>query len=391
MNSRPLAQNEAKNLVSINNTGNVSALLFVTETGLNKSIFDATEPVRRYFEETGFHSYANQGQGEDYKVIKPCKVVGDNALFDTKISLYRPETKNGDSRFCIYSASRYASPDDILSLVVKDDALYVFNLSRLNPVADLVHETGFISHILGKASGAAEELLERFREISKTDLIGDVKADTAVGRAIETALGIQANSSRNPDFKGIEIKSSRSAKRTNRANLFAKTPEWEISTYKGSRALLDRFGYMRGSENKLYCTVSSKSPNSQGLFLCMEDEMLQERFRKGDGEVEPVCVWRLRTLHESLMEKHRETFWVKVQALKSATVESFRVIGVTHTSRPSTFNFDTMLEAGDITVDHLIKRVPGKDTAKDKGYLFKVEEDKRDQLFLGKRAVYRFD
>ena len=119
--------------------------------------------------------------------------------------------------------------------------------------------------------------------------------------------------------------------------------------------------------------------------------MLQERFRKGEGAEEPVCVWRLRTLHESLMEKHRETFWVKVQALKSATVEAFRVIGVTHTSRPSTFNFDALLETGDITVDHLIKRVPGKDTAKDKGYLFKVEEEKRDQLFLGQKAVYRFD
>jgi hypothetical protein len=221
--------------------------------------------------------------------------------------------------------------------------------------------------------------------------MGDVKADTAVGRAIETALGIEANSSRNPDFKGIEIKASRSTKRTSRANLFAKTPDWEISTYKGSKALLDRFGYMRGTENKLYCTVSAGTPNSQGLFLCLADEMLEERFRKVEGVEEPVCVWRLRTLHESLMEKHRETFWVKVQALKSATVEAFRVIGVTHTSRPSTFNFDAMLETGDVTVDHLIKRVPGRDTAKDKGYLFKVEENKRDQLFLGQKAVYRFD
>lgn len=391
MNSRPLAQSEAKNLVSINNTGNLSALLFVTATGLKKGIFDATEPIRRYFEETGFHSYENQGQGDDAKVTKTCKLVGDDAVFETQISLYRPVTKKGDPRLWIYSAGQHVEPDDILSLVVKDGVLYVFNLSRLVPLQDAVREGGFVSHIMTKVKGAADELLARFREISKGELIGDVKADTAVGRAIEKALGIQPNSSRNPDFKGIEIKASRSAKRTSRANLFAKTPDWEISTYKGSKALLDRFGYMRGSENKLYCTVSSRSPNSQGLFLRLADEMLHERFRKGEGAEEPVCVWRLRTLHESLMEKHRETFWVKVQALKSATVEAFRVIGVTHTSRPSTFNFDALLETGDITVDHLIKRVPGKDTAKDKGYLFKVEEEKRDQLFLGQKAVYRFD
>lgn len=391
MNSRPLDQNEAKNLVSINNTGNLSALLFVTATGLKKGIFDATEPVRRYFEETGFHSYENQGQGDEAKIIRPCKLVGDDSVFDTQISLYRPVTKKGDPRLWIYSAAQHVEQDDILSLVVKEGTLYVFNLSRLTPLQDVVQEVGFVSHIMSKVKGASDDLLARLREISKRELIGDVKADTAVGRAIETALGIQANSSRNPDFKGIEIKASRSAKRTSRANLFAKTPDWEISTYKGSKALLDRFGYMRGTENKLYCTVSSRSPNSQGLFLKLADEMLQERFRKGEGAEEPVCVWRLRTLHESLMEKHRETFWVKVQALKSATVEAFRVIGVTHTSRPSTFNFDALLENGDITVDHLIKRVPGKDTAKDKGYLFKVEEEKRDQLFLGQKAVYRFD
>ena len=391
MNSRPLAQNEAKNLVSINNTGNVSALLFVTETGLDKNIFDATEPVRRYFEETGFHSYGSQGQGDDCKVIKRCKIVGDDTLYDSQISLYRPESKNGDPRLWIYSARKYIEPDNILSLVVKDGTLYVFNLSRLAPLGDSVQETGFITHVISKAKGASDELLARFREISKIELIGDVKADTAVGRAIETALGIEANSSRNPDFKGIEIKASRSTKRTSRANLFAKTPDWEISTYKGSKALLDRFGYMRGTENKLYCTVSASTPNSQGLFLQLADDMLEERFRKGEGAEEPVCVWRLSTLHESLMEKHRETFWVKVQALKSATVEAFRVIGLTHTSRPSTFNFDALLETGDVTVDHLIKRVPGKDTAKDKGYLFKVEENKRDQLFLGKKSVYRFD
>lgn len=390
MNSRPLAQNEAKNLISINNTGNLSALLFVTETGLQKSIFDATEPVRRYFEETGFHSYENQGRGESCKVVKTCKVVGNDTISTSQISLYRPETKKGDPRLCIYRAGQYANPDDILSLVVKEGTLYVFNLSRLNPLQNVVQEAGFSSHIMSKVNVAADELLARFREISKHDLIGDVKADTAVGRAIETALGIQANSSRSPDFKGIEIKASRSNKRTRKDNLFAKVPDWEISTYKGSKELLDRFGYMRGAENKLNCTVSAGTPNSQGLFLKLADEMLQERFCKGEGAEEPVCVWRLRTLHESLMEKHRETFWVKVQALKSATVETFRVIGVTHTSRPSTFNFDALLETGDITVDHTIKRIPGKDTAKDRGYLFKVEESKKDQLFLGQKSVYHF-
>jgi MvaI/BcnI restriction endonuclease family len=390
MNFRPLVANEAKNLVSINNTGNASVLLFVTATGLEKAIFDATEPIRRYFAETGFHFYANQSQGDASKVIKACKIVGDEDIFETRVSLYRPLTKSGDSRLWIYNAGRYVKPDDILSLVVLNDVLYVFNLSQLKPLQSMVREDGFTSAIIVKINPVADELLERFRELSKRELFGDVKADTAVGRAIETALGIKANSHRAPDYKGIEIKTSRSIRVTTRSNLFAKTPDWEISTYKGSKALLDRFGYVRGAENKLYCTVSSRTPNSQGLFLRLADEMLEERFYKEKGAEEPVCVWRLKTLHESLTEKHRETFWVNVQALKSSNREVFRVIGVTHTSRPSTFNFDALLETGDITVDHLIKRVTGKDSARDKGYLFKVQDDKRSQLFLGEQREFKF-
>jgi hypothetical protein len=48
-----------------------------------------------------------------------------------------------------------------------------------------------------------------------------LKADTAIGRTLETLLGIDINSSKKPDYKGIELKSYRE-KRGNRKNLFAQ-------------------------------------------------------------------------------------------------------------------------------------------------------------------------
>jgi hypothetical protein len=83
-----------------------------------------------------------------------------------------------------------------------------------------------------------------------------LNADTAVGRTLEAALGIQINSSKKPDYKGIELKSFRN-KRDNRKNLFAQVPDWELSKFKSSAEILDAFGYQRQQDFKLYCTVST--------------------------------------------------------------------------------------------------------------------------------------
>ena len=37
--------------------------------------------------------------------------------------------------------------------------------------------------------------------------IMNIRADTAVGRTLETALGIPINSAKEPDYRGIELKS----------------------------------------------------------------------------------------------------------------------------------------------------------------------------------------
>ncbi|MEI8623487.1 hypothetical protein P4S67_02790 [Pseudoalteromonas sp. B137] len=41
-----------------------------TKTGLNKSILDATQPVRTHFELENFHNYSEQGQGPIHKIKK---------------------------------------------------------------------------------------------------------------------------------------------------------------------------------------------------------------------------------------------------------------------------------------------------------------------------------
>ena len=53
----------------------------------------------------------------------------------------------------------------------------------------------------------AFELLAMLRKIASAGPIPSmVDADTSVGRTLETALGIDINSSKQPDYKGIELK-----------------------------------------------------------------------------------------------------------------------------------------------------------------------------------------
>ena len=276
MNTRPLNEQESKNLAALNQAGCNSVLLFLTRIGLKKGILDATEPMRRMFSNAGVHDYAVQGQGEDSKVMQKALVLTESERISISVSLYRPVTKQGDPRLWFYGLNKFAAPNDVCAVFIHNKTIHAVNLTQSkiaellangidNPVANFLRQIGSVS------SAASDELLNLLKEIA---LGGPIKAecegDTAIGRSIETALGIKINSSRKPDFKGIEIKSGRSAivaSKENRANLFACVPDWKLSNLKSSREILERFGYQRGNNFKLYCEVSTRKANAQGLPL----------------------------------------------------------------------------------------------------------------------------
>ena len=399
MNSRPLEGNEAKNLIAINNTGTPSALLFLTATGLSHALLDATEPIRRFFEDANFHFYERQSQGQEHKIERKCTLALDKDVVQTTVSLYRPNTKKGDPRLWISGLRGHAKPGDILALVIKDGGLVVANLTQLKPpepfdVAEGSLAYSYIDQIVSEqfvaeSSARVAELVEKLRKIAKDYLPAEVDADTAVGRAIEKALGIKINSSKSPDYKGIELKSSRALRKANRSGLFAKVADWEISSCKSSAEILRRHGYVEEGVRRLCCTVKASRPNSQGLFLVKTDSELREMCKMA-GKTAGVCIWRLSGLHEALLKKHRETFWIKLESFSRGKNEYFRLKSAIHTKSPSVTHFDTMLDSGDVTVDHMITQEPDETSPQEKGPQFKVADAKRPQLFLGKQKEYIF-
>jgi len=342
----------------------------ITATGLKKSILDATTPMRTYFKENKVHDYEFQAQGPENKITKKTFILTGGKVIETTTSMYRPVTKEGDPRLWIYGLKDTTEADDIHAIIAQNpDKLYVINLTKINiprfcetdvenPIRDLVKGLSDYADII------SEELLYRLLEFKGLWLDTDLRADTAIGRQVEALLGIQMNASREPDYKGIELKSFRSQRPSIRKNLFCKVPDWDISFLKSGAEIVEKYGYMSGGVKSYRNTLQCAAPNTQNLRLNMNypDNLLEiEEDRRIDVEVfkkvADVAVWRLQTLHQCLLTKHHETFWIEVDTRKGDNgQEQFRFNKIEHTRDPNVSQFDILLEQSMITVDLLLGR-----------------------------------
>ena len=360
-------------------------LIEPTGTGLEKSIMDATGSVRTYLKANNIHDFELQKQGQESKIQIASFLFGTNELINSVASLYRPNTKKGDPRIWFKGLGEYSKANDILGIIAFESKLYVVNITQLdlhklienktsNPLQDFVNEINQISNQV------ADELLFLLNKVaSKGPVPAMLQADTAIGRTIEMLLGIDINSSKKPDYKGIELKSYRD-KRGNRKNLFAQVPDWNLSKFKSSAEILNEFGYKRSDDFKLYCTVSTLVRNSQGLKLKMDSEISQLIENSDKSNVGDFVVWGLETLHKRLIEKHNETFWIAADSITIGGKEHFQYKKVEHTKKPIVSQFDILLDQGIITLDHLIKRKPTGSVV-EKGPIFKIKPDALNLLF----------
>ncbi|CNE39718.1 MvaI/BcnI family restriction endonuclease [Yersinia mollaretii] len=359
-----------------------------TVTGLKKSILDATQPVRTLFELEKFHFYEQQKQGSDeYGVKRSAYFLTPAQLIESKVSLYRPKTKRGDPRMWFTGLGTFAPAGSQVAIIIFKDSLYLLNLSEINLEVELQHTSTiktFIDEYLYENNSIADELLNKLRKLAKQPIRATHTGDTAIGMSIENALGIAANSSKLPDYKGIELKSGRGSSK-NRATLFAQVAQWNISPYKKSADILDKFGYFREKDFKLYCSVSSQKPNSQGLIFKMDNDELQEwSTQVDDGKLkykEHIASWSGALLRERLKEKHAETFWIEASSTTFDGIEYFQLLSVSYTKTPLLNQLMPLIESGVITMDHLIKRSGESNRVSEKGPLFKIDKRNFELLF----------
>lgn len=368
------------NLRALAKAGVEFSIFEPTATGLKKSILDATQPVRTHFELEGFHNYEFQGQGPDHKVMKVAYFANNDDFKKTTMSLYRPNTKKGDPRMWFRGLGEFVKPGDQIAIVIVDGSAYLINLSVHDLKKALDDHTSRLCELITqynkKENEVFDELLEKLKELAKTPLESLRKGDTGVGFTVETHLGIEANSSKAPDYNGIEIKSGRSQTRT---TLFAQVPDWTLSNCKKSAEILDKYGYARDDDFKLYCTVSTTRENTQGLRFIYDQSNDQVIEVHSSGE--DVAVWTGKQLRERLKEKHGETVWIQAESIEIDGVEHFQLLTVIHTKAPILSQLMSLIRAGTITMDHLIKRSGKTGRVSEKGPLFKINKKDLDLLF----------
>ncbi len=393
MHMRPYNEFEAKNVKFLVDNQVSFATIQITETGLKKSILDATAPVRAYLKENGIHDYEQQPQGELGKRLIDTLILTSTEEHFTKTSLYRPITKKGDPRMWVNKVRGvdFLHADDIFAIIAYGGLLYTVNLTTVDismvcssciatPLKDLIDQIATIK------SSVSEELLGLIKDRMSDWTLAKRFADTGVGRRVESLLGIPMNADTIPDYKGIELKSHRETSKV-RNTLFTQSPDWNISRLKSGKAVVEEYGYIPDGYNHktLHVTLSANRPNQQGLglFVAAQTGLLEadefSLMQMEDGsfqKIKDVAAWRLLKLHERLLIKHRETFWIDTETRKVNGKEYFRCTEILHTKNPIPAQFDVLLDQGQITVDFLLCRRSGGDT-----YSFKIKSEAKGLLF----------
>ena len=387
---RALTEDEAKFAELAKNSDKAYCLVHMTFTMLDKSISDATFEIRRFLESERLHNYESQSQGEEGKKFVPVVLVrGDGSHKHTKMSVYRPVSKNGDPRFNIYDAKKIVQPDDILMMVNDAGRIVVFNISRTKLA--VVKEANISGDkIFSKAivfDAIQNELVERLLDISSRGFIDVYRnGPTGIGHLLETELGIEANSAEAPDFMGaIEIKAARN-RVTRGKTLFAKVADWSVSPLKSSAEILHHFGYERlnskGREvRSLNCSVEFGKFNTQGLGFEVDTthQLLNEV--SDHKNIPVVASWGISRLTSKLTEKHKRTMWVQGATRKVGGREQIHFVRAEYTSEPIVDQFIPMIQERMIYMDHLISKDQGR--VSEQGPLFKIRPQSFGRLFPG--------
>lgn len=374
------------------------AFLVPTPTGYEKSIMDATKPLRELLKFAKVHDYEKQGQGQENKVIIESHFVTKDDVINTTASLYRPNTKHGDPRIWFSDLKKYCKPCNLLAILVFNKELYVINLSDKEIQDSLFNKGHVFSYLelsLNEYISTAEELLEKLHEIHRRGFIPSVTAgDPGVGDTLENALGISRNNSKSPDYKGIELKATRISKNgekrtVTRSTLFTKVPDSGLSYSE----ILDKYGKVqipRGQtepRKQIYETLSTKKHNAYGLKLVVDYDADKLNLID-DAQPTPnlVSSWDLDILRKTLLTKHPETFWVKAASEMREEWEYFRYDKVVHTRNPNALLLAPLIDNGEITAD-LAAHIKPDGSYRDHGLLFKILPQNIHDL-LGEEKKY---
>lgn len=305
---------------------------------------------------------------------------------ERRITSLSPELLNNKSDGSLLVIGKYKDSYVYECIVVSpESSIYndIGNLFNLNKEDNFYKGSSIIpfNELYNSSSKnpALDDLVKLFKSVNNQGFIETMRdGDTGVGYTFESLIGINANSSKEPDYKGIEIKCSRSkqekSKRkasTGKQTLFSLVPNWDLT--ENRIELVKNYGYIDESRNRqsIYCTIKVV-PNSLGWNLRIDEEDKKIYVCKDGND---VVSYSMSDLCYSLENKHKESVFITAHSRKNNNdKEEFYYDSLVHCKDVLFSEFLNLIKENLIGVDFAIHYKDGK--ARDHGFLWRLENKK---------------
>jgi hypothetical protein len=224
-----------------------------------------------------------------------------------------------------------------------------------------------------------EILFAKLNELSRLGAIPvGSKGAGRFGHAIERALGIEPNSSKDADFMGIELKTKHDK---TLQTLFSRVPSRYLSG-GNRRAFFDRHSRFdkKRSRRALHGSFNKK-PDKRG-FSVLVDGQTVVLARSGSSVLE----YDAELLEEALLSKHTQTAYLTLASRRRGGTEECLLESATYCKWPSIIRFLQLVTAGDVFLDLTISE-NDKGKLRDHGFLWRIRSESLDRLYLSTERV----
>lgn len=236
-----------------------------------------------------------------------------------------------------------------------------------------------------------DRLLEELSVLARRGAIDALgSGSNAVGKTLQYHLKIEHSTNTRNKKYGFTVTGT-SARSGRKTNLFACVPNWKASAVDSSNALTDLVGRPdegRGYSSSLFCTVDSLHPNGFGLMLCIQFDppSLVEKWVTG-AEEKVLLRWDTEVVFKKLAALGNTAIVTADRIAAGRGRLRFHFKTVELLGPPNQRMFLQLIDEGVITIDHLISRKVGDNSATEKGPLFKIDAKSRDQLYISTEKI----
>tara|TARA_R110000787_G_C13393364_1_gene442816 strand:- start:352 stop:1353 length:1002 start_codon:yes stop_codon:yes gene_type:complete len=192
------------------------------------------------------------------------------------------------------------------------------------------------------------------------------------GLSLEHYLSIPQNSSRQPDFMGIELKTKLG---NTLQTLFSRVPSRYIAC-RDKHHLVEKYGYYdeKRGRRALY-TSFNNTPDTFGFYLGAK----KNRIVVSKNKIK-ILDYDDSVLEDAILSKHNETAYISVSVSRLRSGKTgCRFDQLLYCKTPSLFRFMRMADNGSVYLDFTLSEVAGR--VKDHGFLWRVPQETIEELY----------